>query len=424
MRAFSKIPLVVVLAVAVATAWPPTVAHPAQERTYFEVLPRAWAVGTIGVSGPLSFSGGKVLGFPGRIHELVHARVGRPASILLVWEVESEGDEPPFNTDDVFFAPIGVLPQHAYWRANLPRTPRHEILGGRRNLFTGDEVEPAMRISKAYVATLELAREPRWLAQNAVFADALLAGVATLREDASLRLAKLLPLTKVVDDEARGRLGEFIAGDDPIEQRVRVIGAVGGAGLTDLVPVLEKLAANDDRAAVASMEALDRLGKPRTTSRLVELSTAGHVGAREYAYLQLGLRAADDEDAYMAVRRVLEADADAAVRSAAAGGLGRSGSARAVAPLRKALYRGDGASRAAASALADVGGSEAFTVLKGAVTDAPADGQVAAVLAIVEAEDDCDDCRAFLREQYDGHEEKAVRDLIEVLLEIAPDAGH
>ncbi len=391
----------------------------AQEpKTYFEQIQKTWAVGDVRVTRPLTFRDGLLLAFPGRLHELLHARVGKPQTIMLVVERRSTDDPLPFESGEPFLAPIEVLPKYSYWRDNLPNTPHHGILGGRRHVFRGADFEPASRITKAYVATFALEGRERWARQNGVLAEALLAGVKVLREDAARLLSKQLPLTKALDPEAAAKLGEFVSGDYPHEQRSKVVAAAGAAGLESLAPTFEKLATGDDEVAAAALAALAALGKPRSTEQLLLLTAKPSTAVRGYAYAELGVRVATDEAARAAVVKVLSSEEPAGIRAAAVKGVGRSGDKQAIELLRTALYRGDEASVPAASALAKIGGPESVAILKDAVVNAQAEGMVAAVLGISELAEGCPDCRDYLLGLHETHKEAAVRDLIGIVLEL------
>jgi hypothetical protein len=86
------------------------------------------------------------------------------------------------------------------------------------------------------------------------------------------------------------------------------------------------------------------------------------------------------------------------------------------------LMAGDEASRPAAKALANLGGEKAIAGLKEAITGGPNEAMVGGVLAMIEL-DECSDCMEFLLDQHENHPEKAVRDLVGILLEI-DQGGH
>jgi HEAT repeat protein len=157
---------------------------------------------------------------------------------------------------------------------------------------------------------------------------------------------------------------------------------------------------------------------------LLECAKALTPALRAYCYGALAERASDDERAWAATTEVLTSDDLASVRAMSAAGLGRSKSERAVAPLRAALYRGDGASRAAAAALAQTGSRQAIEILKTAVTDAPDEAMAGAVLGIVQLEVPCPDCLELLRKQHKSHPDEGVRDLIGIVLELEKKHDH
>jgi hypothetical protein len=88
-----------------------------------------------------------------------------------------------------------------------------------------------------------------------------------------------------------------------------------------------------------------------------------------------------------------------------------------VAPLSAALGRGDGASEAAASALAVIGGPDAAQALKNAITGGSGNSESVAVIALADLRSGCSDCMAFLAEQHRTHPDESIRDLIAIVLE-------
>jgi HEAT repeat protein len=139
----------------------------------------------------------------------------------------------------------------------------------------------------------------------------------------------------------------------------------------------------------------------------------------------LGEIAGTDEKAFQKVVAVLESDESVELRSAAGASLGKSGSSEAVEPLRKALLRGDFASRGAAVGLAELATSESIAVLKSAVIEGPNEARIAGVLALVRSDpSQCTDCRSFLLEQLTENDDEAVRDLVTIVLELPAKHEH
>jgi len=396
----------------------PSQSRAEQRKTYFESLQRAWAVGEMALSRKLEFREGRLLAFPGRITDLVYARVGKPQTVLVVYELPDGESEAPFATGEAIFAVLSVLPQYKFWRDNLPHTPRHEIVGGATYAFTGDSLAPAKRLTKAWVVSFEQKGKDRWRTQNGVLAEALVAGVPVLRQDAVRLISRQLPLTKTIADSGLPPITAFITSDTyPEQERVRVIEAVGAGEIKDLASTLKKLSRGDDAVAAAALAASAKLGQSPSTQSLLERRKSKSAEVRAYASGELGARAGEDGQAFAAATAALKDDPEAKVRAAAAAGLGRSGSPRAIGPLKAALLRGDDASRAAGSALAAIGTTEALEALEGAVASGPTEAMVAGVLGLGELLPSCDSCRIYLVEQQKSHGEQAVKDLIGVVLE-------
>lgn len=416
----------------------PAVGTAEQPKTYFDHVQHSWAVGAISLSREFKFRDGRLLAYPGRFVDLVHARLGNPRSIMFIYELAADEDAPPFAPDQPLFAPIEVLPRYKYWRDNLPKTPHHAVAGGRRYLFTGDDIGPASAAARTYAATLEMKGRDRWRSQNAVFVEAMLSGVEVLRQDGVRHLSRQLPLTRVLDDESVEKLGRFLIGDHPERERERVLRAIGRAGTKSMSGAVETLAARDDEVAAAALAVLAQLERPRTRAQLESLLGAKTAAVRAWAIEQLAAAAGSDGTALATAARVLAGDDAAVVRAGAATGLGRSGAAAAVPPLAQALARGDDASREAASALAAIGTREAIAALKDAANGSGTNTAVAAVLGLGQAgrpgqagresrregrEDDaCTDCITYLEGLRGSHADPSVRDIIGIVLESAGDA--
>ena len=391
-------------------------AHAQEPQTYFDYLDKAWAVGEVNVTKPLKFREGKLLAFPGRIVDLIYARVGRPRGLMLIHELR--GAEPPIDHESAFFVPIGLLPQYSYWRDNLPKTPHHEILGGRRYIFKGTEIEEAKRLTRPFTDTLARKRVDRWPGQAAAVTEALHSTLAVLREDAVRYLVAHPEVARAMRPDTVKRLGEFATGDHPEEERMQVIAAAAVAGLEEIALTLEALAEKDDAVAAQALAGLERLGRPRATQYLLGRRDAGAAVVRTYVAEALGARGAEDTQAFEAALATLASDEPAEVRVGAARGLGRSRIDRAIDPLAAALMKGDPVSRSAGLALAEIGGPEAASALERAVVEGPSDAKVAAVLAMGEVRSNCPGCESFLRAQHEKHPDQAIRDLSGIVLEL------
>ena len=387
-------------------------------KTYFDYVERAWACADIELRKPLAHRDGLVLAYPGTLLDVAYSRHGKPQSILLIEELTSKEDTSPVAEGERFFAPIQVLPEHSYWRDNLPSTPRHGVLGGRRYIFKGDDAAAVKELTKAYAESFKMDMPEKRMKQQAVIVGALNSSVKVLREDAIRRLTTLPVPAKQYDEATIRRLGDYVKSDAPAGDRAQIAAVIGQAEMKTLVPDLELLAKNDDVVAASALRSLEELDAPRSTDVLLELLKKKTIEVRGYAAHELGERSAIDAAAYARAAELVASNDDATVRGACAMGLGASGKAEALTPRRTALARGDGASRPAAAAIARIGGKPAAEILKETIKSGPSEAQVASVLAIVEMQGGCDDCAEFLREQKESNPDAGVRDLIGIVLEL------
>jgi hypothetical protein len=409
------------LAVVALTA---AAARAQEAKTYFDYVESAFAVAEVKTATPMEYRDGMLLTIPGQLVDVVYARVGKPHTIMLVFEKRSKDDKPLYGYKSTFFAPIQVLPQYSFWRDNLPKTPHHGVLGGGRYIFRGDEIEEAKRITRPYTDTLARKRVERWPDQASALVGALHGSIAVLREDAGRKLAASPQLLEAMRPEAQARLGEFLSGNAPEEERVKLIDGIGAAQATGLSAILEGLSKRDDATGAAALRALQSFGKRVETASLLELAAAKDEHVRAFAVETLGARSGQDRAALDAVTRCLKSDEPESVRAAAARGLGNSGAADAIEPLAGALGRGDGASQAAAKALAQIGGPQAAQALKDAITSGPGGAQTGAVIAMVDLRGPCTDCLEFLREQHARHPDEGIRELIAIVLQLDHEHKH
>jgi hypothetical protein len=392
-----------------------TSAHAGPPKTLYDHIQDSWAFGEISVIEPLTYRDGGLYAFPGRITELIHARYGHPRSILVVYEVVDPEDPLPFDKGTTFVAPLRVLPRTKYWRDNLPNSPRHEVLGGRRYVFKGDDAAAVKVLGAAWAATLDMGMPDRKLRQGEIVSGALDSEVKVLMED-SVRFLTGRTLTHITEKATTAML-VFASSDAPEELRVGILEAVGRAGLEDAKPVLKKLGARADATGAAALRAQSLLGVSHTTAELVSFGDSKSDDVRAWAYGELAKQSGSDKSARSIVAALLESDAVDSVRIAACNGLGRSGSDGVISLLAGALLRGDGVSRTAAMALAEIGTSPAIEVLKGAIREGPSEATIGSVLAMLQVSKPCSDCKAFLVEQHKTHDEGAIRDLIAIVMQ-------
>lgn len=410
------------LTVSLATGGLATGVRAAEPKTFFDHLESSWAVGRIHLSAPLIYRDGMLLAFPGQIKELVHSRQGKPRSILLVYEIRDINGSVPFASGEDVFGPISLLPRYTYWRDNLPQGPHHQVPGGRRYIFTGGDIGPAMVAARSYTAALKLDMPKRARSKVSSLVIALDSSLDVIASDAARELTAYPVLGRDLDEGSQEALGAWLGSDADIDRRARLISALGARSVTKMAAALESLSTRDDDTGAASLLALDAMARPRTTALLLGLLAAKSEPVRAFAAGSLGLRAGTDAEARKAALALLGSKQSAEVRSSAALGLGAAGETDSLDGLQAMLMAGDEASRPAAKALASLGGEKAIATLKEGITGGPNEAMVGGVLAMVEL-DECSDCMEFLLDQHENHPEKAVRDLVGVLLEI-DQGGH
>ena len=222
------------------------VAHADRPKTYFDYVERAWACAEIELRKPIPHRDGLLLAYPGTLVDVVYSRHSKPQSILLIEELTSKDDQSPVAEGERFFAPIQVLPDNSYWRDNLPNTPRHGVLGGRRYIFKGEDAAAAKELTKAYTDTFKLDMPEKRMKQQAVIVGALTSSVKVLREDAVRRLTALPVPAKQYDEATIRRLGDYVKSDAPAADRAQIAAVIGQADMRALTPDLELLAKRDD----------------------------------------------------------------------------------------------------------------------------------------------------------------------------------
>lgn len=392
---------------------------PSEQRNLFQYAESAWGVGTVTLSQPMAFREGRVLVFPATFSDLLWAPgQAKPHNMMLVLEVSSEDkDKPYLAVGDVLFAPFRLLPENSYWRDNLPNTRRHEVAGGRRYMFRGEEIAEVRKVLLPYLAAHDLKTLDRWSGQVAAVVAALASPVVTVREDAARYLAWYPTLSRDFRDDQVPPVMAYLGGAAPIEERSSVANAMVSARLAVLAPGLRALADRDDATGAMALRALAGLGFAVGSDRLPVLSRATSPEVRAYAAEALGERAATDPAAAGRAGQILaDAKEQPAVRAAAATGLGRAGAAsRPV--LLAAVEKGDEASRAAALALAGDGDPEAGAQLLGVLKTGRGEAAMAAAAALVTLKN-CPACVDGLRQQHEKHPDEEVRHLLGVLLEV------
>jgi len=407
-----------------------TAAHadpaPEQSQTVFQFAEKSWAVGTIVLGKPLIFREGRVLVFPTQIADLLWAPNNtKPRNLMLVYEVGShEKDSPLLKNADEIFVPIRLLPDHSYWRDNLPNSRRHAVAGGRRYVFRGTDAVEARKILAAYLTATDLKTADRWSARVAAVAAGLASPVAVLREDSVTYLSVYPFLGRDVDAKALPSIEAFLAGEAPVAEKSKLASALVSAKVAAIQPALAKLSSRDDATGAIALAGLDGLGEVFPTDRLLTLSKASSPEVRAYAAGALGRRADNDEAAFTRARELLDSAAEPTlVRTAAANGLGASAGEKACAALAAATALGDSGSRAAAIALSTSGNAAAGGLLVDVLKSKDGEAALAAVAALGQMKT-CIPCETALREQLKVHSDHSVRDLIGVVLEVPLEHKH
>lgn len=395
-----------------------------EPKTIFDQASRSWAVGTFSLGKPLSFRDGRVLAFPSQFGEVLWAKQGKPQTLMLVYEVPAdEVDKPFYQYKDVIFAPVQLLPEHSFWRDNLPPTPRHAIAGGRRNVFRGDDIAEARRVLGLYVQAMSVKGKERWSAEIDAVAQALSSSLPRLVEDAVAYLSASARLETDFPDSAKEPVSRYLEGPRPDAEKTLLIDALGRAKVSAMREELQKLAAGTGPVAAAAMVALDQMGAGASLERLFALSKSPNDDVRAYA----GGRLADDRsgktDTFERALELLDASQPSAVRRSVVKGFGWPGNSRAVEPLRALLMKGDAVSPPAAEALAIIGGEEAGKALKEALTTGPTEAAAASVNPLRSIQG-CKDCGRVLLEQLKKHPDPRIRDLINLALELAKPHTH
>lgn len=403
----------------------PALVGAAEPKTLFDHIESSYVFGEVQVAKPLHFREDTLLVYSTTVTDLMHARIGKPRQLMLVQELSKKDDKRPFEAGESFVAPIALLPEYSYWRDNLPKTPHHQVLGGNRYIFKGAaEIEEVKRIARPFAATLARKRAERWVDQCAAVVEGLTATVAVLREDSSRYLANNPVLLERMPQATLERLASYLGSDAAEAERLRIIDAIGTARVAAMAGMLEPLGARDDTTGAAALRARERLGKPLDTAKLAQLTAAKSEAVRAYAAEALGARAAEDREAFAKASALLSSSEPPSVRAGAAVGLGKSRAGDAVAPLGAALAGGDDVARPAAAAIASIGGEEAADALKKAITDGKGESGVAAVLAIVNLQSGCPDCEEFLEAQHESNPNVAIREMIEIVLELEKEHAH
>jgi len=397
---------------------------PAAQETIFQTAAGSWAVGVVRLGRGLKYRNGELILFPSQIAELEWApKKTHPRNMMLIHEVQpGETDDKPFlKEDDVIFAPIRLLSEHAYWRDNLPPTRRHQIAGGARSVFRGDDIPEAKKLVGDYLRATDLRGSERVRGEVHAVVTALGAKNAVLRDDAAKFLAGYPNLAAGFQDADVPTVRRYLEGDASATDKARLVDGFAAAKVAAVRPVLDQLASRDDAVGAVALEGLDRLGSAPDTKRLLEMSRSSSLEVQARAAEMLGRRAAREDVAMRRSKEMFLPDGNATVLAAAAKGLGESGgSEEIVAFLATAVSRGDATSGPAASALGSISGAQATAALEKILKEKKGLAAESAARGLHEARD-CASCAAILQEQSKSHPDLEVRKVIAVMIATRPD---
>jgi hypothetical protein len=386
--------------------------------TLFHHADKAWGVGTIRLSSPLKFRDGKLLVFPAQFTDLLWApNDTKPRNMMVVVEVwpDDTEDKPFLKDGDEVFAPIVHLPQSAYWKDNLPHTNRHQIPGGRRFVFRGEQIPEVRKVLEAYLKAGDAKGADRLKNRLVAVATGLESPVQFVREDAVTWFVEYPSLARDFDDRALVSIKAFLAGSAPAEEKSKLIAALSAAKIESVKPLLQEQAKVEDASGAAALHALAEQGANETTDALLEKSRAASQEVQAYALQQLGSRASSDDAAFARCKEILDpVTTPPTLSSACLSGLSQAKGDRTRSLLVFVIERGDVGSREAALALASWGEPEAATLEK--ILDAKT-GEPAKSAAIgLSQMTGCKSCGETLDHAHHEHPDEQVRDMIGVIM--------
>lgn len=399
---------------------------PAEQRTLFHEAESAWAVGTFRLGGPMEFRDGQIVAFPSQIIDLLWAPDGaKPRNLMLVHELAGDEKEKPFlQKGDEIFALIKLLPEHSYWKDNLPSTRRHAVVGGRRYVFRGEQIPAVRAILDAYLQAFQSKGRSRWTGEiHAVF-SALGSTIPVVREDAVRYLVIYPTLARDFEGSKMPLVDAYLKGDAPAPEKAQLVHTLIAAKLSGLQPVLGAMAVRQDASGAVALAGLAELGEVPPVSELVKLSQSPSVEVQSFAAGQLARQVGVSDEAHKRVSEILGDDkASLAVQAAAIGGLAAASDDAAVDLLGSQLQLGGTNCRIAGEALGRVAGEKASSILILTLKEKDGEAAIAAAMGL-KRNTSCAECRATLLAQYKAHKDESVREFIGVLLEVPLEHKH
>jgi hypothetical protein len=387
--------------------------------TLFDHAQRSWGVGTIHVSKPLAFRDGKLLVFPAQFTDLLWAPDGsKPRNMMIVHEPwpDDDKDKPFLSDKDDFFAPILLLPEHAFYKDNLPPTPRHQIAGGRRYVFRGEQIPEVRKILEAWFKASDAKGANRFREKVVAVASALESTIPYVREDAVTWFTVYPTLARDFDDRALPSVKAYLAGSAPAEEKAKLIDALVAAKIESVKPLVQEQAKANDASGAAALRAIAESGERKSTDELLTMSRATSVDVQAYALEQIGARAGTEDAAFARCKEVLDqVTSPTKLMHGCLRGL-RHAKGKAVNDLLVfVVERGDSGSREAALALAGSNSPETVAELTRILKEKTGEPAIAAAMGLARTSG-CEACAEELEEQHHDHKDEMVRNVIGVLL--------
>jgi hypothetical protein len=386
--------------------------------TLFDLLEKTWGVGTIHLSKPLTFRDGKLLVFPSQFTDLAWApKKTKPRNMMIVHEVWPDDKDKPFleNNQDIF-APILLLPDNSYWKDNLPFTNRHQIGGGRRYVFRGEQIPEARKVVDAYTKALDIEGSERLKERVVAVAAALESTIPYIREDAVTWFGEYPVLARDFDDRAIPSIKAYLAGGAPADEKSKLIKTLSDAKIDSVKPLLQEQASKGDAAGAAALRGLSESGEKESTDALLEKSRASSEDVQAYALEQLGERAGTEDAAFARCKEVVEKVSNPVpLILGCVRGLGEAKGERVDDLLASVVERGDTGSREAATVLGAKASPEGIADLTRILEEKRGESALAAAMGLSRVPG-CRPCGETLEHQHHDHPDEPVRNVIGILL--------
>jgi hypothetical protein len=406
-------------AVLLLAAAPAPAAREPDHSTLFQHCEQAWGVGTIDLTKAMTYRDGKLLVYPGQFTDLVWAPNGtKPRNMMIVVEAWPDDDpaKPFLDDSQDIFAPVIVLPENSYWKDNLPFTKRHQIPGGRRYIFRGDQIPEVRKIVETYMKAHETPGAQRLKEKVVAVAAALQSTIVYVREDAVTWFAEHPALARDFDDRALPSIKAYLSGNAPAEEKAKLIETLSAAKIESVKPLLQQQANTADASGAAALRALEATGEKETTDALLEKSRSSSVDVQAYALEVLGARAATEDAAFARCKEITDpVTSPSPLVGACIEGLGQAGGDRVRGLLVALVERGDTGSRQAAIALAATNDPAAIGELQRILEKSKGEPAIAAAGGLSQAPN-CASCTKTLEVAHHDHPDEMVRNLAGMLL--------